>query len=132
MHNLFTDDDEYVPDTPLGRASLDKNVNSHGHKFLDLCKATGLRIANGRLGTDSEGSHTFCKMHGSSVIDYLLLKECEFSRIHNFSVENFNEWSDHAPLTFVLQCITQDDPGVCITTCHVNGTPRTGKRFVTN
>ena len=113
MHNLFTDDDEYVPDTPLGRASLDKNVNSHGHKFLDLCKATGLRIANGRLGTDSEGSHTFCKMHGSSVIDYLLLKECEFSRIHNFSVENFNEWSDHAPLTFVLQCITQDDPGVC-------------------
>ena len=46
------DHDEYFPDIPLPRHSHDNTVNSHGQKLLDLCKATSLRIANGRLGRD--------------------------------------------------------------------------------
>ena len=45
------DNDDYLPDVPLPRRSLDNICNSHGIKLLDLCKATSLRIANGRLGT---------------------------------------------------------------------------------
>ena len=47
-------DDDYVPDVPLIRASLD-HTNSFGIKLLDLCKSTSLRIANGRLERDKAG-----------------------------------------------------------------------------
>ena len=72
------DDEEYIPDIPLVRASEDKISNGQGTKLLDLCKATALRIANGRIGADSKsGSFTYTNV-GSSVIDYLLLNERDF------------------------------------------------------
>ena len=48
----FTDDADYVPDTPLLRASFDSVCNRFGIKLLDVCKSTCLRIFNGRLGDD--------------------------------------------------------------------------------
>ena len=65
------DDADYVPETPLLRISEDKTSNNKGTKLLDLYKATGLRIANGRIGEDS-GSFT-CTNVGSNIIDYPLI-----------------------------------------------------------
>ena len=54
------DDDDYLPDVPLPRRSLDSTCNPHGIKLLDLCKSTSLRIANGRLGNDHQiGTYTY-------------------------------------------------------------------------
>ncbi|MEW8544999.1 MAG: hypothetical protein AB2693_15855, partial [Candidatus Thiodiazotropha sp.] len=69
-----------------------------------MCKATGLRIVNGRYGHDKDkGSITYTNV-GSSVIDYLLMKECDFLLLDDFSVNDFTMFSDHAPLTIKLNC----------------------------
>ena len=76
--------------------------------MLDLCKATGLRIANCRLGEDSKsGSYTYTNV-GSSTIDYLLIRQCKFSVIRNFKVKDFNMFSDHAPLYIKILCSNHD------------------------
>ena len=99
------DNDDYLPDVPLPRRSLDNICNSHGIKLLDLCKATSLRIANGRLGSDHQvGTYTYTCHTGSSVIDYLLLNQHDFSQIANFEIGSFCEWSDHAPMAFDIRC----------------------------
>ena len=107
------DDDDYLPDVPLPRRSLDSTCNSHGIKLLDLCKSTSLRIANGRLGSDHQiGTYTYTCHTGSSVIDYLILSQHDFSHIANFKIGSFCEWSDHAPLSFDIRCnmdVTEDD-----------------------
>ena len=108
IHDIFNgeiDFDDYLPDVPLSRASSDKTCNAFGLKLIDLCKATGCRIANGRLGKDAEnGMLTYVSGKGASVIDYLLVRENDFSCINDFNVHEFNEWSDHAPLSFSLSC----------------------------
>ncbi len=96
------DDADYVPDHTSVRASVDAVHNSHGIKLLDMCKSTNLRILNGRIGNSCK--HTFYAHNGSSVIDYLLTRECNFSLLSNFTVGDFNQWSDHAPLHFALYC----------------------------
>ena len=91
-YNDQIDEDDYIPDNPIPRASLDKKCNSFGVRMLDLCKCTGLCIVNGRLGDDSNlGSYTYASTQGASVIDYLLTKECCFSTIDNFTIDSFNE-----------------------------------------
>ena len=41
---------------------------------------------------------------GCSVIDYVILSQRDFSCINNFQVNSFNDWSDHAPLSFSVSC----------------------------
>ena len=41
------------------------------------------------------------------MIDYLLLQEKHFSLIGEFNVHSFNEWSDHAILSFKVTCNTE-------------------------
>ena len=102
------DEDDYSPDEPLPRRSLDNAFNSHGLKLLDLCKATSLRIANGRLGRDCDiGTYTYASQLGNSVIDYVILNQQDFGCISDFHVKSFNEWSDHAPLSFNIVCNTE-------------------------
>ena len=99
------DDDAYEPDIPLARRSLDNGFNAQGVKLLDLCKATSVCIANGRLGDDHMvGSYTYSCRNGSSVIDYLLLQETDFHKVENFRVADFNEFSDHSPIAFSIKC----------------------------
>jgi hypothetical protein len=100
--NVCTDDIDYSPDDTSSRASIDERHNNHGTKLLDLCKATGLRIVNGRLGDSNH--YTFLSHNGCSVIDYLLTYDCNFAQINSFTIVGFTEWSDHAPLLFSLQC----------------------------
>lgn len=99
------DSDDYIPDEPLSRASSDKTCNSFGLKLLDLCKSSCIRIVNGRLSNDcGVGSFTFASGQGASVIDYVLAKERDFVSINRFTVCDFNEWSDHCPLTLSIYC----------------------------
>jgi len=74
------DADDYVIDNPLSRNSMDKEINSHGDKLLDLCKATALRKANSRIGSDFwKGTYICFNINVSSVFDYLLLIEQYFN-----------------------------------------------------
>jgi hypothetical protein len=62
----FIDDDNYLPDIPLSRDSVDTVCNKFGLKLIELCKSTYLRIANGRLYNSND--FTFTCHTGSSVI----------------------------------------------------------------
>jgi exonuclease III len=109
--NNILDDPDYDPDCTPVRASVDNVQNSNGIKLIDLCKSTSLRIANGRIFNTS--NYTFCSNNGCSVIDYLLMNERHFSLINDFTIDPFNEWSDHAPLRFSLACpksVQNDNP----------------------
>ena len=108
LHDQYISDidpEDYGIDTPLPRFSMDKGTNSYGNRLIDLCKATSLRIANGRLGDDfGKGLYTCYNTKGASLIDYMLLSEKDFVKIKKFCVDNFNEFSDHAALNFELLC----------------------------
>ena len=72
------------------RVSKDKTVNRFGDLLLDLCKATGVCIINGRLhGYANNGAYTCMTANGESVIDYLIT-----------AYSNFDFLTDHSPLTF--------------------------------
>ena len=99
------DSDNYNPDLHLDQASKDNKCNDFGIKSLDLCKAHGLRLVNGRLSDDQNiGNFTYISSTGASVIDYLLSDECNFSNIAYFSVSPLSVFSDHCSLTFSLSC----------------------------
>ena len=86
----------------MPRSSMDSVCNGHGVRMLDLCKATGLRIVNGRLYQDTRGSYTFANAQGASVIDYLLTKPECFYLLSDFAIKPFNGHSDHACISFSL------------------------------
>lgn len=99
----------YTPDTPTcARKACDQVVNTFGRDLLNMCVATSLRVVNGRLGEDK---FTFYNANGSSVNDYLLTTSGYFSNIYYFTISDFNEYSDHAALTFSISnvCKTYDD-----------------------
>ena len=99
-------------DIPL-RKSRDKVVDMYGRKLLDMCKATGLIIANGRLGTDKHiGEFTCVTSRGRSVIDYLLLAYCDFDCVSHFSICDIDEHSDHAGILFCLKLLSDDNPHI--------------------
>ena len=71
--------------------------------MIELCQSTGLLIANGRLlGDQNRGNFTFCSNQGQSTVDYLLLNFLDFETLSNFEILDFNEYSDHAPITYSL------------------------------
>ena len=101
----YLDFDEYVPDTNIlaGRASSDNTCNARGTRMIDFCRATSLRIANGRIGDDcNKRLFTYYCRNTCSIIDYLVLKEKDFSLVKTFQIFPFSEYSDHAPLYFSL------------------------------
>ena len=99
--NPFT----YINDSAMStRKSEDKHVNTFGRKLLELCRASGLRICNGRVNGDSNGKYTFYNHLGSSVIDYVIVDSNHFDIIDNMHVCDFNTWSDHAPVEFTVRC----------------------------
>ena len=67
---------------------------------LNLLIFVNLRILNGRLPDTDK--FTFITQQGASLIDYLLTKESNFSRINSFTVEDLNVYSDHTPIIFSI------------------------------
>ncbi|VDI50111.1 Hypothetical predicted protein, partial [Mytilus galloprovincialis] len=94
----------YVSDVKItDRLSEDlKAPNGFGRRILDICKSTGLRICNGRFGTESS-KYTFQNKNGCSLIDYMLISQDNiFTFIKALTVKDFNMFSCHAPLSVEL------------------------------
>ena len=83
---------------------MDRTVNRFGDMLLDLCKASGMCIVNGRYNDDpNNGSYTYMTANGESVVDYLLTYFSHFKIICDFKVHAFNEYSNHTPLSFSIR-----------------------------
>jgi hypothetical protein len=75
-----------------------RSPNSFGSRILELCKSSGLRIGNGRIGQDSS-KITFSNKNGCSINDYLMMShDSLYNTIKTFKVCHFNTFSCHAPL----------------------------------
>ena len=73
MHVIDTNDMQSRPVLRPERVSMDAVCNSSGIKLLDICHSTGLRIVNGRIGSDAGIGHfTFMSSTGESLIDMQL------------------------------------------------------------
>ena len=99
-------DDNYITDEiDYNRYSYDRaRLNQYGHKLLEICKSTGLRILNGRLLGDSVGKFTCHQPSGSSVVDYGLVHHSLYSLVNYFKVHKFNIMhSDHCQISFELK-----------------------------
>ena len=89
-------------DIPI-RINKDRILDYNGRYLIELCQSTGLLIANGRLlGDQNRGNFTFCSHQGQSTVDYLLLNFLDFETLSNFEILDFNEYSDHAPIMYIL------------------------------
>ena len=85
------------------RVNKDHVLDPYGTRLLDLCKTTGLLLANGRLHNDeSIGEYTFISHRGTSVVDYLLLNYNDFKYINIFEIEPINDLSDHSAIHFCI------------------------------
>ena len=113
--------DDYIADRCLPRFSQDKgHLNSNGTFLLDLCKQSGLRILNGRVGSDAGiGKYTFVGHRGSSLVDYVLASDNIFNLIADFSVEEPNILSDHCLISLELQSSGTVSNKNYKNTCHV-------------
>jgi hypothetical protein len=108
---------------PRERVNPDQGHNEFGTRLLSLCKATGLRILNGRHEDGLANDFTYNGPFGLSVLDYLLSK-CElFKYIQKFIVCNFTQYSDHAPLHFELKA------DIACSNTRDQGTPRNTFRW---
>jgi exonuclease III len=97
--------DDYVIDTVMERHSQDKgHTNNNGILLLDFCKQTGLRIFNGRVGSDKGmGRYTFVGHRGSSLVDYVIGTQNLLKSVKRFDVSEPNILSDHCLINFVLE-----------------------------
>ena len=98
------------------RVNKDHVLDPNGRRLLELCKSTGLLIANGRLHTDNGiGEFTFCSRGGMSVVDYLLVNNNDMSYVNSFEIVDLNEFSDHSAVKFSIETLvkgvsTTDEP----------------------
>lgn len=88
---------------PPPRANSDgKDVNNYGQKLLQLCISTGLRICNGRFGSDNGHGYCTCYTDGSpSLIDYILSDMSISNCFTDFTVTDRIE-SIHMPVSIEL------------------------------
>ena len=95
--------DDYLIDEFLTRFSQDHVINSNGRKLLDFCRLNGLRICNGRIGSDSGvGKYTYVGSTGSSVVDYVITNPSLLDFIHKFDIGEPNILSDHYAVQFSI------------------------------
>ena len=96
------------------RKNHDSHVNNYGLKLLTLCKENDLCIVNGRKECGKcTFNATYRNRPVSSLVDYVIVnKEC-YNYIANMCVMDINEYSDHCPVVFTLQCAeTENDESV--------------------
>ena len=94
---------DYPVDSAIKRTSEDKVVNNYGRELLDLCIASQLRIANGRIHPDKlKGSFTCFTPRGNSLVDYVISSANLLNKIDRLQVGEILSASDHCPLYFDL------------------------------
>ena len=73
--------------------------------MIQFCKSSGLRIANGRIGSDKDlGQFTCLGKKGNSVVDYFLLDQNSFDLISEFCIGDISDFSDHTTLNIAIAC----------------------------
>ena len=91
-HDKYLDQSLFILNTcsiPI-RTNKDRIIDHYGIRLLDMCQATGLLIANGRLFCDQgKGKFTFCAHNGQSTVDYLLLNYSDITALSNFDILDF-------------------------------------------
>ncbi|VDI05178.1 Hypothetical predicted protein [Mytilus galloprovincialis] len=106
IRNRLDDILNYSADIELNvRNNPDNNTNCYGPKLISLCKASGLRILNGRHKNGFANDFTFCGANGMSVIDYLLVPVSLFPIVRQLIVSNFTTFSDNAFLHIQLSLL---------------------------
>ena len=92
---------DYSADKVLPRSSKDSKLNANGSLLIDFCRQTGLRIANGRVGSDSVvGECTYVGTGRSSLVDYVLVSEDLLQCFDEFTVHDPNPYYDHCVRVF--------------------------------
>ena len=73
--------------------------------MIEVCKSSGLQIANGRIGIDKDfGQFTCLGKKGNSVVDYFLLDQNSFDLISEFCIGDISGFSDHTTLKIAIAC----------------------------
>ena len=74
--------------------------DTYGMNLLQMCKASSMRILNGRALGDSTGKYTCHQPGGSSVVDYGIVEDELFHKINYLRVHEYQpELSDHCQLS---------------------------------
>ena len=77
-------------DVSIERSIVDTKVNNSGRSFIDLLKAHGLTVANGRLDGGVCNFTNFSYNGGKSVIDYAVLSPQLYDVCSNFQVLDYD------------------------------------------
>lgn len=96
---------------PLNRVTMDKTVEVHGNRLLEMCKTRNLYICNGRVGLDATLGKVTSK--GVSTVDYVIGSPEVLYRIDQFHVIDFDPlFSDiHSGLhTHLIMCTNTAKP----------------------
>jgi HAMP domain-containing protein len=95
-----------LPEQYRSRASQDNICNSYGKDLIEVCKATGTIICNGRFPPDgNNGQYTCHTSNGSSCVDYALASYHSLARIQRFEVLALHEISNHCPIALSFQLL---------------------------
>ena len=100
LHDL--EDNSIQADTPLRRLSKDSLSKKFGDCLLDLCKANEMRIVNGSIFCNTDKMTCFTP-NGESLVDYIVTGEYNFASFSNVTAHDYNEFSNHAPISFCLK-----------------------------
>ena len=107
--HMYALPDDYIVDNSVPRSSKDSKSNSNGNLLIDFCRQTGLRIANGRVGSDANtGECTYVGSSGTSLVDYVLVSEDLLKCFVTFDVFDPNPISDHCLIEFSLKLGRRD------------------------
>ncbi len=84
------------------RNNPDKTINKLGKELVEMCRASGLFILNGRIRGDSLGRFTYCSALGRSVVDYAI-SDMDPSSFSAFTVKTQTPLSDHSQINIYLR-----------------------------
>ena len=89
----------------LERSSRDPRwVDTHGRFPLELCKAIGLLILNGRIGHDKGiGACTRINETSATLVDYVIASPGLFPSVNEFRINRKFPESDHLPISFSIK-----------------------------
>ena len=106
---VIPDKFDLMPDLSCKNTILERNsedratVDSRGRELVDICKAMGVIMLNGRKTGDFFGKYTCFQWNGSSTVDYVLVKEALYDQVVLFKVGKFIPWiSDHCATHFQI------------------------------
>jgi hypothetical protein len=105
--SMWSPSNNYHCSLDTERSSRDRGkLNGYGRSLIDICKASGLRIVNGRTNGDMEGELTYIGVNGSSVVDYFLCDKKSFESVIYMKVLDKIPESDHCPISLCLRAGT--------------------------